>query len=672
MKGYVKKRSWNSRLRRACAFWLLLAAVCMICTGACAFAANISGQTRAASVWENAYFAIDGENLYGTMSAYADARGILLLGGNDRTVELPFVYLPQNSEITGDSIEVTLEFEPGASKNVNVLRYDLTARKLGAHTDRSQNAWLLSWKPDIKAQTDAGIFDVRVQIQADIRTASGSTVLKTEGILTAVFSEQGSQEPGTDTPEDSDRPEESSKPQDSNQPGESDGAQDSDQPGESDGTQDSDQPGESDGTQDSDQPGESDGQHDTERPGESDGPQDSGGADETDSFGETDETGEVPGSTDDSVWGGADNGAVSTGGPVSWSGQGGDGESPTAPPKLRIAACTVDSSEIHPGDTVNIQVTLKNSSAVSAVKDVRIVYESATGELLPVNATNSIYVDSIGASGTFDLSFPMAVGYTLTLDSQKIILTMEFTDEDAAALTSTENIFLKITPSFDLKIDQPSMAPSVEAGSAQDITVNVYNTGGSVVKNVICSLTMEGVTSAGSAFGGDVAAGASASIVLHTLIGKLPVTSAADSGSISGGEGSLSGDGSAAAGMADVTVDDGSGAAGTSEVNGSSAAGTAEANGSSTAGATGGSKAPASGSGYGQTTGVILVQYEDEKGNEYSQEVSVTTQIIPPEGEEPAEVVEKSSQWWISIVFGLVAVQAVIFILIGIHRRRSI
>ena len=69
---------------------------------------------------------------------------------------------------------------------------------------------------------------------------------------------------------------------------------------------------------------------------------------------------------------------------------------------------------------------------------------------------------------------------------------------------------------------------------------------------------------------------------------------------------------------------------------------------------------------------MILVQYEDEKGNEYSQEVSVTTQIIPPEGEEPAEVVEKSSQWWISIVFGLVAVQAVIFILIGIHRRRSI
>ena len=68
-----------------------------------------------------------------------------------------------------------------------------------------------------------------------------------------------------------------------------------------------------------------------------------------------------------------------------------------------------------------------------------------------------------------------------------------------------------------------------------------------------------------------------------------------------------------------------------------------------------------------------MVRYEDEAGNEYTQKVSVTTQITPPEGEaNPVEPVEKSSQWWVSIVLGLVAVQVVIFILIGVHRRRNV
>ena len=71
--------------------------------------------------------------------------------------------------------------------------------------------------------------------------------------------------------------------------------------------------------------------------------------------------------------------------PVTWGGGSGGGAAaagiPTAPAKLRILDCTVDSEEIHPGDVVNIKVTLKNSSSQTAVKDIRIVYESATGEL---------------------------------------------------------------------------------------------------------------------------------------------------------------------------------------------------------------------------------------------------------------------------------------------------
>lgn len=339
-----------------------------------------------------------------------------------------------------------------------------------------------------------------------------------------------------------------------------------------------------------------------------------------------------------------------SGGAVTWGGGGSGEEDPQAPPKLRILDCTLDRDEIHPGDTVEIQVTLKNTSAASGVEDVGIVYESANGEVLPVNTVNSIYVDRIRAGGTCQISFPMEVGYTLTSDSQRITLTMEFSDDSAQALTSTENIFLKITPSFDVVVDQPSMASSVESGSAQDITINVYNTGGSPVKNVICSLEMDGVTPAGSAFGGDIEAGQSASVVLHTLIGKLSAA-----GTISEGDAS----GMAAENGSENAGGQGSGSEGTGSSLGQSPEGSPSFSQSS--------------SGYGQTTGTVYVRYEDEAGNEYTRQVSVTTQIVPPEGEEiQEETVEKSSQWWVSIVIALIMIQAVIFILMRVHRRRNV
>ncbi|MBS5521278.1 MAG: hypothetical protein KHX56_03285 [Clostridiales bacterium] len=598
-----------------------------------------------ASVWENSYFSIDGEHLYDKMSVPANNEGIFTIE-KGMTVYIPFTYLPADSAVTGDLVQVTLELSQEAAVNVNTLRYELTAKRTVSRTDRTAEAYLIEWHPDIKSQMIPLTVRARVHIKGSIAGPGGSQALETDGSIELRFkaSKDPEETEGTEETKESD----TSQTQETTIPGGHESNEtESDETGES---ETGDIPPESE-TNDTGAPG--DDEPDTNEPDTTD--PDINEPDTTEPGNENPDDKNPDGQIGDGSMGPVTDSPVTWGGGSGGGGSSG-GESPTAPAKLRILDCTVDSEEIHPGDVVNIKVTLKNSSSQTAVKDIRIVYESATGELLPVNATNSIYVDSMSAGGTYTIEFPIEVGYTLTSDSQKMTLTMEFTDKDAASLTSTENIFLKITPSFALKVDQPSMAASVESGSSQDITVNVYNTGGSVVKNVICSLTMDGVTAAGSAFGGDVAAGESASIVLHTLVGKLSGSSA---------EGTGGGSGSSAGG-----TDGGSGssAGGTDGGSGSSAEGTGGGSGSSTA-STGGS----SGNGYGQTTGTVLVQYEDEEGNEYSEQVLVTTQIVPPEGEAIEEKnVEKSSQWWVSIVCGLVAIQIVIFILIGVHRRRNI
>lgn len=568
----MKDYKW---FRAGCA---VLAAVFLIACMPGTISALAAGQTwpQAGQSWHNEYFAIDDTHLYENMTFPADKDGKVYMTGQNMTVYLPLLFLPEDVQIIDDFIRITIEADSEASENMDTLKYELTAKKTVSKTNPVRQAWLIQWRPDLKSDTRAKSVRTRITMRANVMKDNTPVMIQADEELMLVFRNLSGSTSETDE-------------------------------SETGGSQ----------TPETDESGDV---HESE-------------TDETDPMasetGESDTFGGDDAGLSDMI--DPSGGAMDTsGGAVTWGGGGSGEDDPQAPPKLRILDCEVDRDEIYPGDTVEIQVTLKNSSAASGVEDVRIVYESASQEVLPVNSVNSIYVDRIRAGGTCQISFPMEVGYSLTSDSQRITLTMEFSDDSAQSLTCTENIFLKVTPSFAVMVDQPSMAASVESGSAQDITVNVYNTGGSPVKNVICSLEMEGVTPAGSAFGGDIEAGQSASVVLHTLIGKLEssVTNADGANDADGENDALAADGSS----------------------------------------------PSSGSdGYGQTTGTVYVRYQDEAGNEYTQQVSVTTRIVPAEGEEiPEETVEKSSQWWVSIVIALIVLQAVIFILMGVHRRRNV
>lgn len=610
--------------------------------------------------WNNSYFAIDDENIYEGMIFPGDGSGKIYMPGKNKTVYLPLIYLPENSSVVPGSVRVLIQADDKAEKNMKILKYDIKAKKAFARNDPARQAWVVEWRPSLNGQTTAGKFPALIRIEADIDQDGGRERIMVEEELQLIFRDYSPDDGESQTDES-----ETGESLDTGTPSESENTGDTQESGQPQETEDT---GESGGTGETGESGETGGRDESGEPDETGGnveTGESGEPGETDGGGETAETevwDTVPGETFEDETrgsqtgelqdvlpdGGMDMGGIAdtSGGAVSWGGAGAGQEDPQAPPKLRIIDCTVDKEEIYPGDDVEIYVTLKNSSAKSCVEDVRIVYESATGEVLPAGSSNSIYVDYIAPGGTCNISFPMEVGYTLTSETQKITLAMEFTDEDAQALSSSESIFLKITPSFDVLVDQPSMAASVESGTAQDITVKVYNTGGSLVKNVICSLEMDGVTGSGSAFGGDIVPGENTEIVLHTLIGKLTRSVGSGGGATgSAGENDIAGDENPDLGI------DGNGQG-------------MEENGQSLAGKS---------SEYGQTTGTVVVRYEDEAGNEYTQKVSVTTQITPPEGEaNPVEPVEKSSQWWVSIVLGLVAVQVVIFILIGVHRRRNV
>ena len=70
---------------------------------------------------------------------------------------------------------------------------------------------------------------------------------------------------------------------------------------------------------------------------------------------------------------------------------------------------------------------------------------------------------------------------------------------------------------------------------------------------------------------------------------------------------------------------------------------------------------------YGKTTGKLTLIYEDQSGQQYTQETEITTTIdepVVPQAEEPKEEPEKAGQWWISLIIGVVVIAGLAAILI--------
>jgi len=72
---------------------------------------------------------------------------------------------------------------------------------------------------------------------------------------------------------------------------------------------------------------------------------------------------------------------------------------------------------------------------------------------------------------------------------------------------------------------------------------------------------------------------------------------------------------------------------------------------------------------YGSTSGKITLIYEDEAGNQYTQDTEITTiiseAVINTSDDTTAEDSEKAGQWWISIVIGGIVVAALTVFLIA-------
>ncbi len=282
-------------------------------------------------------------------------------------------------------------------------------------------------------------------------------------------------------------------------------------------------------------------------------------------------------------------------------------ELPDPVPKLIITSCTTDPKLPHTGDVVSFQAALKNTNKNLDINNIKLYYLNDTGDMIPAQDSNSIYIERIKAGETKNITFQMKILDEITTQNQKITLTIDGEDENAAPVSDTESLYLFVELPFSIKIEKPVLASEVESGTTQTISFPFMNTGKTKIRNVACVLKMDGVISSGAYFLGELDPGVSEQASLQAVIANRKIT--------------------------DPTV--------------------------------------AENEKYGFVSGTVTVTYEDPAGKSYQEIIDINTSITKPQDEAAAKG-EINSQWWISVITGLIIIQAIVFVVIFYRKKRSI
>ncbi len=178
---------------------------------------------------------------------------------------------------------------------------------------------------------------------------------------------------------------------------------------------------------------------------------------------------------------------------------GGSGVS-ASKPVLIVTACSVAPDTLESGDTMHVDLTVKNVGRRTA-HNIRVNVTSDDPNIALVDEFSAPYLRGLASNKEAEFAFdmqalPKALGGMHTM-------TITITYESASNVSFTE------TATFRVTVDQPilfshdkvELPEKVTSGESFSLPVNAYNTGLTAIYNVKCALEVPGLISASAYLG---------------------------------------------------------------------------------------------------------------------------------------------------------------------------
>lgn len=163
-------------------------------------------------------------------------------------------------------------------------------------------------------------------------------------------------------------------------------------------------------------------------------------------------------------------------------------------PRVIVTGFSTNPGKVRAGTNFKLIVHLKNTSKQTAVRNMLFDFQApaagtdAAAEapaFLPVSGSSSIYLDSIPADGTKDISIDLNARADLVQKPYSISMSMKYEDNDAVQYDGESSLAIPVKQEARYEFSEIQISPdTVAVGEEANITCNLYNLGRVKMYNV--------------------------------------------------------------------------------------------------------------------------------------------------------------------------------------------
>ncbi len=181
------------------------------------------------------------------------------------------------------------------------------------------------------------------------------------------------------------------------------------------------------------------------------------------------------------------------------SSSGGSGVS-ASKPVLVVTACSVSPGTLESGDTMHIDLTIKNVGRRTA-QNIRVNVTSDDVNIVLVGEYSAPYLAGLARTKEANFSFDMQVLPMVLGGMHTMTIAIAYENSNIVAYTETAAFRITVNQPILFSHDKVDLPEKVTSGESFSLPVNAYNTGLTAIYNVKCTLEVPGLISASAYLG---------------------------------------------------------------------------------------------------------------------------------------------------------------------------
>jgi uncharacterized membrane protein len=159
-------------------------------------------------------------------------------------------------------------------------------------------------------------------------------------------------------------------------------------------------------------------------------------------------------------------------------------------PQLMVDNYSYGGTFVQAGDEFLLDLGLFNASGSRTISNIKVTVSSEDGAIIPVNSSNSFYIEKLGKKERVDQAMMFTV--KPNAEQKTTPLTVDMTYEDGAgnSFTSKDLISIPVMQETRLEVEDAIAPPELYAGMQSGVSVQFYNMGKTTLNNL--RVTAEG------------------------------------------------------------------------------------------------------------------------------------------------------------------------------------